>query len=318
MDFSKLKANRSASIESLKKQLTEGDKKQFEKDERFWKPTFDKKVGVIEAVIRFLPAPGDEDRDYVKYMSHSIENAGLYYIENCPTTVGIDRECPLCKLNREAWNRGEKKLAQERSRKTNHVCNIMVIDDQQEPSNNGKVFLFRYGKDIQGMIANAMQPQFRTQKELYPFDMWEGADFYLRAAVKGGFWTYDNSSFGEPGRLMGFSDEQLQEVWSKEYLLSEFVSPDKFKSYEALQARLDIVLGNSYQVPAPSSQYSKEPPLASRKPTAPAAPAAPRRTLDDDIRKPAVKEVETPKSDTSSDYMDYFRSLAEDDDIPPF
>jgi hypothetical protein len=43
---------------------------------------------------------------------------------------------------------------------------------------------------------------------------------------------------------LGGDDDDLKEVYDKLHNLNEFVDPEKFKSYDELQARLDKVLGN--------------------------------------------------------------------------
>ena len=57
-----------------------------------------------------------------------------------------------------------------------------------------------------------------------------------------GFWNYDKSEFDRPGTLGGFSDEELEGIYNKEYSLKEFTDPSNFKSYEELETRLRMVL----------------------------------------------------------------------------
>ena len=63
-------------------------------DERFWKPTLNKKTETGYAVIRFLPAGDGWEDEYVQAFSHAFQGpGGQWLIENCPTTVG--RKCPV-------------------------------------------------------------------------------------------------------------------------------------------------------------------------------------------------------------------------------
>jgi hypothetical protein len=49
-------------------------------------------------------------------------------------------------------------------------------------------------------------------------------------------------------------DEELERIWKQCYSLQELISPDKFKSEEELQKRLNFVLGT----PSPSVQKQEE------------------------------------------------------------
>jgi hypothetical protein len=121
----------------------------------------------------------------------------------------------------------------------------MVIKDKANPENEGKVFLYKYGPKIFDMINAAAEPQFEDEKPINPFNLWEGADFNLKAyngANKQR--TYDKSNFGAPRALFD-DDALLEKVWKQEYSLQAEVAEDKFKSYDELKKRLDIVLGKA-------------------------------------------------------------------------
>ena len=53
---------------------------------------------------------------------------------------------------------------------------------------------------------------------------------------------------------MSNDDEELEKIWKNCYSLQELISPDKFKSEEELQKRLDFVLGT----PSPAVQRQEE------------------------------------------------------------
>ena len=50
-------------------------------DERLWKPELDK-TGNGYAVIRFLPAPENEEFPWAKMYTHAFQGPGGWYIEN--------------------------------------------------------------------------------------------------------------------------------------------------------------------------------------------------------------------------------------------
>ena len=242
---------------NLKKQsslgsLTEKLVKQVEKmsttssgaDERLWKPEMDK-TGVGSAVIRFLPALDGEEVPWVKLYTHAFQGNGGWYIENSLTTVG--QKDPVSEHNRELWNSGNEKdkdTVRKQKRKLSYFSNIYVVKDPANPSNEGKVFLFKYGKKIFDKILNAMQPEFEDETPINPFDFWQGANFKIKIVKKDGYWNYDKSEFDRVSPLLD-DDDAMEAIWKKEYSLTAITAPDQFKSYEDLERRMNMVLGLS-------------------------------------------------------------------------
>ena len=220
-------------------------------DERFWKPELDKS-GNGYAVIRFLPAPDGEEMPWAKVWSHAFKGpGGQWYIENSLTTLGKDD--PVGELNRELWNSGrdsDKEIARAQKRKLSYYSNIYVVTDPAHPENEGRVFLYKFGKKIFDKLVEAMQPAFADETPVDPFNFWKGADFKLKIRKVDGYWNYDKSEFAAPGALGNFDDDKLESIWKEGYSLAEFEDTKNFKSYEQLQARLNLVLGKS-AAPAP-------------------------------------------------------------------
>lgn len=214
-------------------------------DERLWKPEVDS-TGNGYSVIRFLPAPEGEELPWAKLYNHAFQGTGGWLIDNCLTTLGS--KCPICESNSLLWNSGSdanKEIARARKRKLYYYSNIYVIKDPKNPENEGKVFLFKYGKKIFDKIQTAMKPEFEDEASVNPFDMWKGADFKLKIKKVAGYWNYDSSEFSPSAPLLGGDDDVLEELWKKQYSLSDIISEDKFKSYDNLSSRLDVVLGKS-------------------------------------------------------------------------
>ena len=214
-------------------------------DERLWKPEMDKS-GNGYAVIRFLPAPDGEELPFAKVWSHAFKGpGGQWYIENSLTTLGKDD--PVGELNRELWNSGresDKAVARAQKRKLSYYSNIYVVSDPAHPENEGRVFLYTYGKKIFDKLVEAMQPAFADETPIDPFNFWSGADFKLKIRKVDGYWNYDKSEFAAPSTLGNFEDDKLESIWKQGYSLAEFEDPKNFKSYEQLKSRLDLVLGN--------------------------------------------------------------------------
>ena len=220
-------------------------------DDRLWKPEVDKS-GNGYAVVRFLPAPDKEDIPWVKLYSHAFQGPGGWFMENSLTTLGS--KDPVSEHNSQLWNSGSdanKEIARKQKRKLSYYTNIYVVKDPANPSNEGKVFLYKFGKKIFDKIQEAMQPEFEDENAINPFDFWGGADFKIKIKKVAGFWNYDSSEFASPSPLLNGDDDALEALWKKEYSLQELVSADKFKSYDDLKTRLEYVLGNKSRPAAP-------------------------------------------------------------------
>ena len=247
MSFASLKKSSRSSIASLTKELEKLNTKGGGNgpDERLWKPEVDK-AGNGYAVIRFLPAPTGEELPWAQVWSHAFQGPGGWYIENSLTTLG--QNDPVGELNRILWNSGldtDKDVARKQKRKLSYYSNILVVKDPLHPENEGRVFLYKYGKKIHDKLVEAMKPQFEDEEPINPFDFWKGADFKLKIVKQDGYWNYDRSEFASPSVLGDYEDAKLEEIYNQEYSLAAFTNAENFKPYEALEKRLNLVLGKN-------------------------------------------------------------------------
>ena len=247
--FANLKRNRN-SFEKLSKAVeatsTGTADSNSKEDTRFWQPEVDK-AGNGMAVIRFLPAPsidGDDALPWVRTFSHGFQGPGGWFIDNCLTT--LNEKCPVCEHNNTLWNSGveaNKDVARKQKRKLSYVANILVISDPSNPSNEGQIRLYKFGKKIFDKITEAMNPEFADETPVNPFDLWEGANFKLKIRNVEGYRNYDKSEFADASALLDGDDAKLEELWKKEYSLKDFTEKKNFKPYDQLKTRLDKVLG---------------------------------------------------------------------------
>jgi hypothetical protein len=243
--FANLKSN-SSNLDKLAKAIEQLNSTETpSKEDNFWKPEVDK-AGNGYAVIRFLPQPsvdGEDALPWVKVFNHGFQGPGGWYIENSLTTLG--QKDPVSEYNTQLWNSGveaNKEVARKQKRRLSYIANIYVVEDSKNPQNEGKVFLYKFGKKIFDKINEAMNPAFEDEKPLNPFDMWNGANFKLKIRKVEGYQNYDKSEFESPSALLN-DDSKLEAIWKKEYSLKEFLAPENFKSYDELKAKLDKVLG---------------------------------------------------------------------------
>lgn len=304
------------SFATLKKQsqlgaLTEKLVKEVEKmntaggnsDDREWKLEVDK-AGNGHAVIRFLPAPAGEDTPFVKLYSHAFQGPGGWYIENSRTTLG--EKDPLGEYNSQLWNNGTeagKEQARKQKRKLTYVSNIYVVKDPANPQNEGKVFIYKYGKKIFDKISASLNPEFEDEESLDPFDMWKGANFRIKAKNVAGYRNYDSSEFSSPSALSD-DDDVLEKIWNTCHSLQDFISPDKFKTYAELKTRLNTVLSKAtigYDESYENEDEGSAPEPQSNNP------------LIKKLEEIRNQETTMDTSDSDDDTLSYFQRLAEED-----
>ena len=262
-------------------------------DERLWKLDVDKS-GNGYAVIRFLPAPNGEDLPFVKLYSHAFQGPGGWYIENSLTSLG--QKDPVSEYNTSLWNNGTdagKELARKQKRKLTYISNIYVVKDPANPDNEGKVFLFKYGKKIFDKLTAAMQPEFEDEEAIDPFDFWQGANFKLKAKNVAGYRNYDSSEFAAPSPILD-DDDALEALWKKQFSLAELVAADQFKSYEELKKRLGYVLGNKKTVAPVYEEEDND------------------RGSAEELVTAAVSTTPSSVNEDEDDALSYFQKLAEE------
>jgi hypothetical protein len=310
MSFEKLKQNRTAAISKLVNAAEKAGGTKTYGDDRLWSPTVDK-TGNGYAIIRFLPAKEGEDLPWVRYWDHGFKGpSGRWYIENSLTSIG--QTDPVSELNSVLWNSGnekDKEVARDRKRRLHYVSNILVISDPANPANEGKVFIYKYGKKIFDKINDLMQPQFQDETPVNPFDFWGGANFRLKIRNFEGYRNYDKSEFDKPTELFDGNDARLEEIYGQLHSLSDFVDPKNYKSYTELKKKLIDVLGEEVVNGSASVAYT---PVAEvnvgRSAEAQSAPAA--SSSYDDANDDIPFTSDSGSTDGDDDDISYFARLA--------
>ena len=285
----KRKNNLDSLLDAAQKENAPQEKKSYV-DERLWRPQLDKS-GNGYAVIRFLPPCDGENLPWAKLWSHAFQGpTGQWYIENSLTT--LSQKDPVSEHNTRLWNSGvesDKEIARKQKRKLQYYSNIYVVSDTKNPDNEGKVFLYRFGKKIFDKLMEAMQPAFEDETPINPFDFWKGANFKLKIRKVDGYWNYDKSEFDNVSTLSD-NDDELEKIYKSQYSLNEFTAPTNFKSYDELKTRLDMVLSGTVAVSTVETLMEDEP-------TAPVV----------------VDTKAVSATDDEDDAMSYFEKLASDE-----
>jgi hypothetical protein len=255
---------------SQEKAIQEAAKGGFKKDDRFWSPPKDEHGNYNSAsLIRFLP--DTNWTPFIKYYDHSFEfvdpkGEKKKYFKNCINTFSYDENCPICKQANEYFKSAfeeDKKISGERCRKLHYVSNILIINDPVTPENNGKVFLFRYGKQIMNKIEKVWFPKAedkqkaaalnKTLPEFNPFDFKKGAIFEMVTKPQGQgkniYPSYEDSQFQTQSALG--TQEQMEAAFEQCVDLNEFLDRKLFPPNEEVIKLVGHILG---QVPSSSSE----------------------------------------------------------------
>lgn len=310
VDFQALKKNRSKSLEKLNEQLTKITSKSYSdpNEGKYWKPTRDQ-AGNGFAIIRFLDSPQGEDMPFVRLWDHGFKGPGGWYIQNSLTTIG--QPDPVSELNSKLWNANndegspERKQARDQKRRLHYISNVYIIKDSGNPENEGKVFLFKYGKKIWDKLNDLMNPSFEDEKPVNPFDLWEGANFRLKIRMFEGYPNYDKSEFDSPSALFD-DDEEIEKIWMQSHSLKDIIDPKNFKPYDELKAKLHQVLGiagsdadlRSKAAASAEEDLYDELDMSKAQPSKKEAPA------------PSMKEQASPVDDEEDDDLEFFKNLS--------
>jgi len=246
------------------------------------------------ATIKFLP--GVDGVHFVKTYNHGFKSAtNKWLIEECPTT--IEKDCPVCEANSKLYAQLTKDEARKHgmNRKTSFIARILVIEDKKTPENEGKVFMFKFGKKIFDKLVDGLQPVDEDDEKLDVFGLKEDdapwTNFKLKIRKVDNETNYDKSEFEKTESKVSVD---FKSQYSDENDISKFLDESKFKTVEQLQKRLDIVLGNTIRV-AQVSELKEE---------------------DAENRRPPKEStrIETPtQSDDDDDIMAMIQGLANDD-----
>jgi len=301
MSFANLKRNRdniSKLIKAAESTGGGGEKKSYA-DDRMWKPTVDQ-AGNGYAIIRFLPAREGAELPWARYWDHGFKGpTGQWYIEKSLTSIG--QNDPVGELNSRLWNTGieeDKETARRQKRRLHYVSNIFVVSDPGNPENEGKVFMYQFGKKIHDKIMDQMQPEFADEEPVNPFDMWEGANFKLKIRNVEGYRNYDKSEFAKQTQLLDGDDSKLESVYDQMYDLSEFTDPANYKTYDELKTKLSSILGEVAGMGAATMAQTAQ--------------------MNEPVEAPAPQRIEPVtaeniKVEDDDDTLSYFAKLAEAD-----
>ena len=244
MDFNDINLNLSWGDLAKNTNYKEKEQKSY-KDERFWTLTRDEN-GKGAAIIRLLP-----DKNSTPFVS--LFNCGLreyneadkkyyWYIRDLPSTIKAPD--PLNELWSSLYEFGGAGIEEAKSfgRRETFITNIYVVKDPANPENNGKVFLWKFGKKLLDKFMTALNPS-ESERELGEkpkelFNPLKGNNIALKIKNVAGFPNYDDTSIQEESKVFKSEDEAKKAIFEKTYELKEFCNIDYFEPYEDLKKDL--------------------------------------------------------------------------------
>lgn len=236
-DFKKSQSQVKDAVKTLR------DKKSGFQDDRIWNITKDK-AGNGSAVIRFLPQPDPSKSPIIQTFRHGFEKKGRWFIEECPVTIG--ESCPVCDHATELFAEGDEDEGRVFWRTKTFIANVLVVEDKENPENNGKVKIFKFGKQIYDIVMEAAAPEDEDEDAIDAFSFDSGHNFRLKVKQKGGYNNYESSKFEMKGSAIGKGDESVQEeVFMALTDLSEFTDISKYKPEAELRKKLVDLIGGS-------------------------------------------------------------------------
>lgn len=270
----RLKKNKGINAQQMQKQLEQNGQARG-KDDRLWKYAFDEKKKIAYAKIRFLPIPdcdlerqenGEIPEDAVLspmvcVRRHNFKGpTGRFYSAISRQTWGED--CPVREHDRVLWDKQKKtedntlkETLKDRIPGTNFYANILVEDDRANPENNGKVFLFKFGKAIKNLIDAAPNPKFDSDPKVDdPFCAFEGASLVIELeGEERSFksWTglvpkdFGRCKWVDKGPLAGGDEAKMEEIIGQCHSLYDFVDHKLMEPFEVQERRFKDVMGIS-------------------------------------------------------------------------
>ena len=185
--------------------------------------------------VRLLPNMKDPSNTFFHYYTHAWESfaTGQFMSVMSPQTFG-ERD-PIGEARYQLRQRGtpeEKAKAEKVIRREQWLVNVYVINDPTNPENNNTVKMMRYGKQVNKVIADAIEGEDADQFGPKVFDLTEnGCSLRIRCDKQGDYPTYVASKFLLPGAVAGLDETNIEEIYNSVTNLEE-VFP--VKSYDEL------------------------------------------------------------------------------------
>lgn len=235
-------------------------------------------------VVRLLPNVKNPEKTFFHYytVGWTSYSTGQYVSALSPAT--FNERDPITeakyRIMRDNTESPElKKKADTIRRIEKWLVNAYVIKDPAVPENNGKVMIVRYGKQLQKIIADAIEGEDAADFGPRIFDLTEnGCNLNIKVEKQGDYPTYVSSKFSPPKAVEGLDSSKIESIYNSAYDLTAIIPA---RTNNELMAMLD------------EHFYCKS--KSAVTPTSAPAPVAtavePTQSIEEEISDDKVKEL---------------------------
>lgn len=224
--------------------------------EKYWSYTLGDD-NTARCMLRILPPPDGDDALYVQDIWYNWTNPKneRQYNAKCRDVLGL-RDDPMTNWKNSVWakskSEGEKLGVRKQYR---YVVNVYIINDENNPENNGKVRLWNMPRAVWKIMDEAngtipMDEDFGSTNDAKPINIWspfeDGVNLILKVGKKGIYTNYDNTKVGRQRPLFenDEDDVELERVFSMRHSLKDVNKESTFETVEALTRKLNYALGS--------------------------------------------------------------------------
>ena len=189
--------------------------------------------------VRLLPYTEDPSKTFFHYFSHGwvSEATGQFQSAISPQTWG-ERD-PIAEARFRIMRTGseeEKEKAKALTRREQWLINVYVVKDPENPENEGKVKILRFGKQLHKIIMEAIEGDDAEEFGEKIFSYPEGCNLRVKVEEQGGYPSYVTSRFASPSQISGVTEDTVGTIYEQAFELDK-VYP--VKSYDELVTMLN-------------------------------------------------------------------------------
>jgi hypothetical protein len=192
--------------------------------------------------VRLLPNVKNPEKTFFHYytVGWTSYSTGQYVSALSPSTFGerdpiVEAKYRIQRSNAESPELKAKADTIRRIEKW--LVNAYIVKDPKNPENNGKVMIIRYGKQLQKIIADAIEGEDSADLGPRIFDLSEnGCNLNIKVEKQGDYPTYVSSKFSPPKAIEGMTDAKAQGIYTETF---DLVSVIPTRSYDEMVTLLD-------------------------------------------------------------------------------
>jgi len=188
--------------------------------------------------VRLVPNLEEPRKTFFHYFNFGWESyaTGEYVQFVSPSTWG-ERD-PIAEGRLRLLKHGtveQVEKAKKLMRRENWFVNVYVINDTNDPENNGKVKILRYGKQLQKIMDEAMNGEDSDEFGERIFDLSpEGCSFKIKVERQGEYPTFVSSRFASSGEIPGVGEDKkkMEAIYNSVHELDDVLKVLSFDELE--------------------------------------------------------------------------------------